>query len=359
MFAQLTYQAVSPSTPFGAWDFIITDRANPSSIKLLNRFDLWQTIVIMQQTSVDKSSTQKLQHKETSLLKLSLSLSFVSAIIGILFGLITESNAVILDGISSTISLVSTWFSVIASRLVVKPENERFQFGYFHLDPLVNFVRSLIVIVVSLYAIATAVLQLIRGGESITSVWVLVYALISLSIAAATYVHLMRYAIQNQSTSIRLEAQEWLINCLLSLGVLVGFGVAFWLEQIGLNSQAALIDPLLVFFIVAITLPFPVKTLYKNLLNILLVAPDTKTQQRIHTAIQQVGDRHGFKRFRLHTAQHGDSLDIEVNIIVDDSFEIAGVSYLDRIRQEIWDALNMPPHRLWLVVCFVGDERWA
>ncbi|PPS45590.1 cation diffusion facilitator family transporter [Chroococcidiopsis sp. TS-821] len=306
-----------------------------------------------------KSSARQRQPTETSILKLSLGVSCITAGIGVVFGLISESNAIILDGIASAISLISTWLSVIASRLVLKPENERFQFGYRHIEPLVNFVRSLIVVAVSLYAVLTAVVQIRQGGRSITDGWVLAYALVTLMVSALIYTYQMRYVARTGSTSIRLEAQEWWIDCLSSLGILAGYGVALWLEQRGFMRIAALIDPILVFSIVAITLPFPVKTLHQNLLDILLIAPDEEIQQKIRSTVAKVGSQYGFERFRLHTSQYGNSLDVEVNIIVDDSFVIPGVSYLDRIRQDIWEGLNMPSYRLWLVVCFVGDERWA
>ena len=72
----------------------------------------------------------------------------VVAVGSIAYGLILESDVVILNGIFSLLSLIGAGLSLLAAKLVVQPENRRFPFGYSHLEPLVLSVNSFMVLLI-------------------------------------------------------------------------------------------------------------------------------------------------------------------------------------------------------------------
>ncbi len=63
------------------------------------------------------------------------------------WGLAIESDVVILNGIFSLVSLVGSVLYLVAARLVARPADRRFQYGYAHVEPLVNGVNALLVLV--------------------------------------------------------------------------------------------------------------------------------------------------------------------------------------------------------------------
>ena len=81
----------------------------------------------------------------------------VVAVGSIAYGLFLESDVVILNGIFSLLSLIGAGLSLLAAKLVVKPENRRFPFGYSHVEPLVLSVNSFMVLLICIYALINGI----------------------------------------------------------------------------------------------------------------------------------------------------------------------------------------------------------
>jgi predicted Co/Zn/Cd cation transporter (cation efflux family) len=64
----------------------------------------------------------------------------------IAWGLVIESDVVILNGIFSLFSLISGGLSLLTARRVTQPEDRRFPYGYSRLEPLVHSVNGLMVL---------------------------------------------------------------------------------------------------------------------------------------------------------------------------------------------------------------------
>ena len=86
-------------------------------------------------------------HLEQRTLRISIYGVLLVAAGSIAWGLAIESDVVILNGIFSLFSLISGGLSLLAARLVVKPEDRRFPYGYSHLEPLVHSVNGLMLLI--------------------------------------------------------------------------------------------------------------------------------------------------------------------------------------------------------------------
>src|SRR5512137_3170454 len=93
----------------------------------------------------------------------SLGASAVSAVAGLVWGISSGSGAVLFDGLFSALSLLTLWLALRATRLLGKPEDDRFQFGFRHLEPLVLALRALALLLVCCSAVAGAVAAILRG----------------------------------------------------------------------------------------------------------------------------------------------------------------------------------------------------
>ncbi len=80
--------------------------------------------------------------KERLALKLSLAGTVLLASLGIGYGLYVGSNAILLDGMFSFLSMGMTGLSLYTAYLVSKPDDRQFQFGYAHIEPLINVVNA-------------------------------------------------------------------------------------------------------------------------------------------------------------------------------------------------------------------------
>ena len=90
-----------------------------------------------------KLSRQQSNRLEQHTLRLSLFTIIGLAIAGIGYGLYIDSEAVMLDGFYALTSLVGSGLYLLAARVVEKPADRRFQYGYAHIEPLVNSFNNL------------------------------------------------------------------------------------------------------------------------------------------------------------------------------------------------------------------------
>ena len=79
---------------------------------------------------------------EQALLKQSTILMFAVAIAGIVTGVISGAQSILFDGFFSLIATAIKVLMLITAKLIAKKSNERFQFGYWHLEPMVLLIEG-------------------------------------------------------------------------------------------------------------------------------------------------------------------------------------------------------------------------
>src|SRR5690606_35815507 len=76
--------------------------------------------------------------REQLALKSSIAATVAIGLLGIAGGLLTGSAAIIFDGIYSFVDVILTLGSLGVARLLERERSARFQFGYWHLEPMVT-----------------------------------------------------------------------------------------------------------------------------------------------------------------------------------------------------------------------------
>ena len=99
-----------------------------------------------------------------------------------------------LDGFYALTSLVGSGLYLLAARVVEKPADRRFQYGYAHIEPLVNSFNNLILLVVLLYALCNGLEGLRTGGNEVDALGVVLYSLVSGAVCAIVWVYEKRMA---------------------------------------------------------------------------------------------------------------------------------------------------------------------
>jgi len=288
----------------------------------------------------------------------SLGASTVAAAAGLAWGIASGSGAILFDGLFSALGLVTLWLALRATRLLGQPEDDRFQFGFRHLEPLVTALRALALVLVCCSAVAGAVASLLRGGQSIDQASVLVFALLSLALSGGVLAWERRVLARHPSVALRLDAQEWLLSALLALGILAGWGAARALSATGHEQLARLIDPTLVLLVAAAVVTMPLRVLPGAMRDVLLIAPEAAVQARFREVVEAEAAAGGLPGWKLHLARLGEGFDVELNFLVAPGFAMAAAD-LDRLRARLEAGFGLPPQRLWLTVTFTAEPRWT
>ncbi|UTV30098.1 cation diffusion facilitator family transporter [Photobacterium atrarenae] len=302
-------------------------------------------------------ATSRKISKERLALKMSLAGTVLLASLGIGYGLYVGSSAILLDGMFSFLSMGMTGLSLYTAYLVSRPDDRQFQFGYAHIEPLINVVNGLLILVTCLFAFISGVQTIVNGGHDIVLEHALVYAVLSTVCCFTIYAVEIRIAHKEASELVRVDSQEWLVDGILSAAILVGFLLVMLFDHLGYSRWNAYVDPILVSTLAIAASVLPIKVLKRNLREVLLVAPQDTTQQRVDRVIERLSRQFHFDGYTHHFAKSGRQYDLEVNILVkNDAYWTT--KRQDYIRQLLWEELSDDLGDTWLSVTFTGQERW-
>lgn len=282
------------------------------------------------------------------------------AIAGIGFGLYIGSEAVMLDGFYALTSLVGSGLYLLAARLVERPADRHFQYGYAHIEPLVNSFNNLILLVVCLYALFNGLEGLRSGGNPVDAGDVMLYSALSTVACLAVWWYERRVAARIGSQLIRNDAREWMVSTLFSLVTLAGFAMIWVLPEPWSRWWAGYADSAVLALLALLLLPVPAKILYQNMREVLLITdPDDEVARRVQAAMRQIQEQYDIAGCSTHIAKTGRIHVVEINILVGEAFELRSVPELDSLRSRIWEAIGLPLEQAWLGIMFTADRRWS
>ena len=191
---------------------------------------------------------------ENRFLKVSAAGNLAMASLGIGFFAVTDSQAILLDGLFDLTYFVAALFTFKVAQLVHREDDDRFPYGYAYFEPLVNGVKGLLVLGVSIMAFADAVGALLTGGRAIAAGFAVVYAVAATLGCAVFALIVRRGADRCESPLLLTDAKNWIVNAAISACVLVAFSSILLLENTEYVHLVPYVDPLVVVSVILISL---------------------------------------------------------------------------------------------------------
>jgi len=297
---------------------------------------------------------------EQRMLVLSLAAVAGVALLSLAWGVAIESDVVILNGVFSLVSLIGSVLYLTAARLVTRPADRRFQYGYAHVEPLASGANGLLVLVICIYAFINGIEGLRAGGDAVSPAGVVWFGVLSGAICVAVGSYEWAMARRTGSQLLRNDAREWLIDAAFSLVTLVGFAVLWWLEEPWRTWWARHADSALVALLALLFMPIPLGVLGQTLRELLHMADaDRDLAARVEAVLREVAAEHDVASHTTHVAKVGRSSFIEVNIVAGPRFALQTVAQQDGLRERIWRSLGLAPNRAWLSIIVTANPRWA
>lgn len=294
---------------------------------------------------------------EQRILTISIGATVVGAIAGIVFGLISGSRSITFDGFYELTDAAMTGLALLVAKLIARGTDRRFQYGYWHLEPLMVLVNGMVLATACAYAFFDAINILLSGGRivkfGVGSVYLFLTGLLSLGMLIIT----RKAARSTGSKLVEADARAWLIGTLLSAGLLVSFISAALAQKTSLADYSPYLDPAILALVSLLLLPLPLRMAWTSAKELLLVAP-ADLNEKVTTVVKAVGARHGFDDCRTYLMRTGRQQFLDVTMIAADPAETRSFAELDAIREEIIEALGDSGATYWLSVDFTADERW-
>lgn len=293
---------------------------------------------------------------EQGTLKFSIALTVILGMLGVASGLATGSQAIIFDGMFSFVDVLPTIVSLLVVKLIDRGSSQRFQFGYWHLEPLVGVLRDSILTVACIYAGVDAINSLAGGGHHVEYGLAAWWAAILCAIGLAMTLALRRRAKTLQSAMLELDARSWAVSTCLSLALLLGFVFAAALAGTSLQHWIPYLDAIALLGMALIMLPMPLIGLWRSISDVLQVAPD-ELDARVHAVMDVVVKERGFIEYSSYIAKVGRGRFVEIHILVSPESRI-DIADADAVRRDVSDRLNAGSPLFWLTIDFTAEKRW-
>jgi predicted Co/Zn/Cd cation transporter (cation efflux family) len=295
--------------------------------------------------------------REQRLLRLSIGVTFLVGVACIAVGLLMRSQAIAFDGFYSLVDVVLTAGSLVVSHLVTSEGSRRFQFGYWHLEPLVLVFNAAVLTSICSYGGFAALHDLLTGGHELAFGFGAAFATAMGVVSLVMALYMRRQARALGSVLLQLDAKGWLIGGCINVAVVVGFAVAAIIQGGPLDHWTRYIDSAVLLLLILALLPLPLGSLWHALREVLQLAPDA-LDQRVRDVMTAMVREHSYLDFTSYVAKIGRMRFIDIHILVDVSRPLGDMRDVDAVRSEIATRLGTDIRAEWLTIVFTGKREW-
>lgn len=276
------------------------------------------------------------------------------AAFGCSLALVTQSQAILLDGAYSLAGFGLALLALRVSTLIIRPDDQRYPFGYLSFEPILNFTKGLLIGSISLLAVIAAAISIARGGREIASGMALSYALVATACCFLFAIILGRRMKDTASPIVEVDRKNWLIDGIVSLGVAVAFLIAWLLPGWGRSSWVPYVDPSITALVCIAVLPATFRILQSNWRQMVSRSAPPEVLETVESILDQHLPKNRFGKRESRVLELGRFVVVHVYVLS----ESTRVTEADSIREAIWKDLGKSFGYPALDVTFTADEKW-
>lgn len=299
------------------------------------------------------------EQKEKNLLKLSFYIAGLFVFVAFGFAFITESGAILFDGVYSLIAFFMALLTLKVANLVQLPDDDRFHFGYTAIEPTLNLFKSIIIISTCLYAVVNSIASLAKGGNAAVYDKAMIYGVFA-TVGCFAISALMKIRGKSlRSDLVSVDAHTWFIDGVLSAAILFGFAIAYGMQHYGFAEYAPYVDPVLLIVLGLAILPIPAKIMLDSLNEVINKAPPEAVSLVIEKKLKQTLIDVPYNHVEVRISKQGRDLYILVHIIVDRTFGTVTITELDTIRKASEATMREWNPAILMDIMFICDPALA
>lgn len=280
---------------------------------------------------------------ERRALRVSLVAAAALGVAGVLWGLATGSQLILLDGAYAFIGVAVSWLLLAVSRAVGRGPNHVYPYGREALTPLVVGVQGFVLLGTVAFAAVDAVNSILAGGEEVAAGWALAYGLLTLAASLVVWRLLLRMA--PDSDLVGAEATAWRVSAVLAAGMVVGFGAMLALEGGARSDWVPYLDPALVLVAAVVLVPAPLGMVRTTFVELVEASPPDEIQAPVRAAVAAIEAEYGVTVPDLRMTKVGPKLYVEVDGVAPPALTIADEHAM---RLDLERRLDALPFDVWL-----------
>jgi cation diffusion facilitator family transporter len=246
--------------------------------------------------------------------------AFLSAI-KILAGLLSGSLAVVADGVDSSSDIITSIITLITARILTKPPNKKYPYGYDKADTIATKLLSFIIFFAGAQLFITTIRKLMAGGNTeIPSKWAIYVTVISILGKLFLAWHQSRVGKKTDSSMLIANGKNMKNDILISGSVLLGLVFIYVLKMPILDTIFALLVSLWVLWVAF-------KIFRETSFELMDGTKDCTIYERIFDAVETVEGAHHPHRVRARNMGHkvmiAIDLEVDGNLTLHEAHEIA------------------------------------
>jgi cation diffusion facilitator family transporter len=296
---------------------------------------------------------------EVKALLLSTIAALALGIIALIVALTTASGAILLDAAFNLCFFGTALFTLRVARLLKRPDDQDYPFGYLHFEPLINMVKGLLILGVGVFGLLDSAVAIYRGGTPVSAGIALIYAIYAIAHCAVILWMLRRAQRQVQSPLVQGDVDNWTVNLAISIGMVVAFCLALLLQGWEMEGAAKLVDPILVSLVVLLTLVVPIRMCSQAMLALLKRAPDAKVVSGIDTLVRHALGDLPVRGLFTRVVQPGRTIYALVHVLLGEGQEHMDVRRMDALRRAAVAAAVEQQTPIILDIVFTAVEEFA
>jgi cation diffusion facilitator family transporter len=242
---------------------------------------------------------------EVGVLRSSALLTGAFALSALVIALLADSETMSLEAMSGLVDVVVSILAVFVVRKVREPANPRYHFGYAKFEPLMTTVEGLLLTAVCAVSIACAVRDLVHPDPVENGSLIVVYTLVSFLVSIAFGIYMRRVGRRAASPLVRAEAELWIVEGWLTLGVFAAFAVSALLGSWWGADYTQYVDPVVCIVLSVILLRKPWEILREGVADLVdanpYAEPDNAVERSARACVERFGLQ-GLQWVRLRKA---------------------------------------------------------
>jgi len=238
---------------------------------------------------------------------LTIVINTILAIIKVVAGVISNSSAVIADGIHSFSDVATTVVAYIGIKLSEREDDEDHQYGHEKLEPIMSKILALMLIATAVGIIFKGYNDVISRDVKIISNLAIYVAIISIVVKEWMYHYTIKAAELIKSSLLKTDAWHHRTDALSSVAVLIGV--------VGANRGISILEPIATITVGILIIKIAVKIYIKSANELMDKAAPKDVVDDIAKIVMKVKE---VKRIDLlKTRVHGSKLYVDLEILLD------------------------------------------
>ena len=209
--------------------------------------------------------------------------------------IVSDSETMTLEAMSGLVDVIVSLLAIFVVRKIHEPANRRYHFGYAKYEPLMVGMEGVLITAVCVSAIVYALKDLAHRDPIDNPHLVIAYALAGFLVSVVFGLWMKRVGARTASPLVLAEAELWIIEGWLSLGVFVAFLISAILTRSPSADYSAYVDPILCIVLSLILLKKPFEILQESFGDLVDANPYAETANAVEESARESVQRYHLK----------------------------------------------------------------